>query len=358
MARAHGRTLASIWEDPDFLALTMAQQRLYLFLISQPNLNHAGLLPLTIKRWSSKAGDLTADELRSQLAALEAARFVLVDDDTEELLIRTFVRNDGVWKMPKVMGAMVSGAQEISSHQLRRALLDEMDRIPLNELSDVPGPKLPSPRQQIRDHIAVLRRTITPPEPTPPNPLRNPSAAPSDTPADPLVNPSGTLSEAPAEPSTHAHACASHAPSPAPAPTPSPTTKESAGAREPEPARCRPDGRHLIPDDFTLTDAMRRWAAATFPGLDPDYETQQFMSHHRAEGGRRRSWPDEWQKWMRRSAKYASDRANRQPPLLQVHHGGIPATAGGRPLPGTDTTVAGWLALANQLADTPQEKHA
>lgn len=342
MARAHGRTLASIWEDPDFLALTMAQQRLYLFLISQPNLNHAGLLPLTIKRWSAKAGDLTAPEVRAQLAALEVARFVLVDDDTEELLIRTFVRNDGVWKMPKVMGAMVSGAQEISSHKLRRALLKEMHRIPLHELSDEPGPKLPSTRQQIRDHITLLRRTITPPEPTPPNPLGNPSAAPCQTPSD-------TPAEPPAKPSTRAHdarahAGASRAPSPAPTPTPAPEQRESVRATQRGPAP-RPDGHTPIPDDFHLTDAMRRWATATFPSLDPDYETQQFISHHRADGRHRKSWPDEWQKWMRRSAKYASDRASRQ----HVQGAFLTAIPGGAPTSRTDQKVAAGLALADRL---------
>src|SRR5258708_6217558 len=101
MARGHGRILTSIWEDADFLALTQQQQRLYLFLISQPNLNHAGLLPLTLRRWAGKAAGLTAVELDEHLAALAAARFIVMDEDTEELLIRSFVRNDGVWKQPK-----------------------------------------------------------------------------------------------------------------------------------------------------------------------------------------------------------------------------------------------------------------
>ncbi|MFE2967526.1 helix-turn-helix domain-containing protein [Streptomyces sp. NPDC059340] len=66
-------------------------------------------------------------------------------------------------------------------------------------------------------------------------------------------------------------------------------------------------------DGFELSDFMRRWALSTFgTTLDVDYETAQFVSHHRAEGTRRRSWPDEWQKWMRRSAKYAAERTTRR----------------------------------------------
>ncbi|MFL1904808.1 hypothetical protein ACJWDR_37745 [Streptomyces tauricus] len=76
-------------------------------------------------------------------------------------------------------------------------------------------------------------------------------------------------------------------------------------------------------DGFELTDAMRAWSLRTFgPGLDIDYETAQFVDHFRAQNVRRPNWPTEWQKWIRRSAKYASERATR-PPLRAVS-GGYP----------------------------------
>jgi hypothetical protein len=71
-------------------------------------------------------------------------------------------------------------------------------------------------------------------------------------------------------------------------------------------------------DGFELTDVMRGWSLRTFgPGLDVDYETAQFVDHFRAQNTRRPNWPAEWQKWIRRSAKYASERANR-PPLRSI----------------------------------------
>lgn len=223
MARGHGRILTSIWEDDDFLALDEREQRLYLFLISQPNLNHAGLLDLTLRRWSRKARGLTSAEVEKLLQALEAARFIVMDDDTEELLIRSFVRNDGVWKQPKVMGAMVAGAMEISSKVLRRAMLAEMGRIPLDELSDEPtkstrGPG-PSIRQQVADHIDTLRKAFQDSDPDPTErgsitPSASPSGTPSDTPAE--GGPKGsTRGRAP----THVHAAPALSPTPTPAPT-------------------------------------------------------------------------------------------------------------------------------------------
>lgn len=74
-------------------------------------------------------------------------------------------------------------------------------------------------------------------------------------------------------------------------------------------------------DGFELTDAMRGWSLRTFgPGLDVDYETAQFLDHFRAQNVRRPNWPTEWQKWIRRSAKFASERATR-PPLRAVSGG-------------------------------------
>lgn len=119
----------------------------------------------------------------------------------------------------------------------------------------------------------------------------------------------------------------SETPSEAPSESPSEGPSEGAdgvevggdGAGSGARAASQPDGRALPAapidlDGFVLTDSMRRWAAATVPGLDADYETAQFVDHHRAEGRRRSNWPAEWQKWLRRSAKYASERQTRQAP--------------------------------------------
>ncbi|NUO42373.1 MAG: hypothetical protein HOV82_10075 [Streptomyces sp.] len=64
-------------------------------------------------------------------------------------------------------------------------------------------------------------------------------------------------------------------------------------------------------DGFQLTDSMRRWCAATYPGLDVDHSTAQFVSHYRSTGARRKSWPDAWQKWIRDDAQRAAQRGPR-----------------------------------------------
>ena len=178
MARAFGRILSSIWDDDDFLDLDEGQQRLYMFLVSQRNLNHAGLLQMTFKKWARKAKGLTVAQIVERLDQLDDAGFVVLDHDTEEVLVRSLVRRDGVYKQPRVMGAMVADAMEIESPRLRRALLAECERIPLDELSDKPGKDNATPiRTQVEAHIAALRAAYGV-MPTPPQSRREVSGEP------------------------------------------------------------------------------------------------------------------------------------------------------------------------------------
>jgi hypothetical protein len=122
--------------------------------------------------------------------------------------------------------------------------------------------------------------------------------------------------------------------------------------RQSPPPAGRPDGLHLIPDDFHLNDTMRRWVVSTFPGLDPDFETEQFISHFRAEGRRKRNWHDAWQKWIRDSAQYASKRARQTLPVAAGAENVIdfarPSTA--------DRRFAGAMELAARLAQEDSQK--
>jgi len=139
MARSHGRIMAAIWNDGDFIAMRGSAQRLFMFLLSQPDLSHAGLVPMRVNRWAKKAEDSTPATVRDDLAYLDERGFVVADDDTEEVLIRTFVRNDGVYKQPKVMLRMREDAQQIESPRLRAAFRAELAHLPLEELADKPG---------------------------------------------------------------------------------------------------------------------------------------------------------------------------------------------------------------------------
>lgn len=178
MARTHGRIMAAIWNDGDFIAMRGSAQRMFMFLLSQPDLSHAGLLPMRVNRWAKKAEDLSGGLVRSELDYLAERGYVVVDDETEEVLIRTMVRNDGVYKQPKVMIRLREDARQIESALLRATFRRELDRLPLDELSDRPGgpnADQPSTREQVERVVADLRNDFADAE-------EYPSEGVSDTP--------------------------------------------------------------------------------------------------------------------------------------------------------------------------------
>lgn len=129
MAREHARLLTRIWSDEDWRARSMAAQWLYKLLLSQATINNAGVLPLQPSKWSRGAADVTLPVVEAALEELAAARFVVVDRDTEEVLVRSFVRNDGVAKIPNVLKSALRQAEQIESPKLRTALAAELRRL-------------------------------------------------------------------------------------------------------------------------------------------------------------------------------------------------------------------------------------
>lgn len=129
MAREHARLQCAIWQDADFIALPAAAQRLYMLALSSPELSYAGVVPYTPSRWSRLAPDTTAAQVRRHVALLADARFVVVDESTEEMLIRTYVRHDGILRSPNVTVAMTKAAHRIVSPVIRRAFMRELVRL-------------------------------------------------------------------------------------------------------------------------------------------------------------------------------------------------------------------------------------
>jgi hypothetical protein len=132
----HAEIFVRIWDDPDWKARSPLAQWLYMLLLSQANRNWAGVLDMTFKRWTKLAAGAEA-VLNPSLNELIEHRYVVVDWDTEELLIRSFIRNDKVYKQPNVLKAALREAQEVHSWALRVALADELRRIGMEKTIEV-----------------------------------------------------------------------------------------------------------------------------------------------------------------------------------------------------------------------------
>jgi len=155
MARSYARIITGIWRNAEFRRLPGRAQRLYLLLVTQPDITAAGTLPLTIRRWADMGGDTTVQEIKDSLSELAAGKFIAVDEIAEELLVRSFVKWDGGYTNSKRRPVILDAASEVQSEQLRRVLAFEFDRLDLptarlgdvasDRASDAPCPETPGP---------------------------------------------------------------------------------------------------------------------------------------------------------------------------------------------------------------------
>lgn len=170
MARSEARLSVEIWNDPDFLALSCDAQRMYMFLISQSDLAHDGVLALRERRWSNAARGLTAPVVYAALTELQDHRFVVIDEGTEELLVRSFLRRDKVYKQPNVLRAAADHLPLVASRTIRHTLAVELARISQEAMPDPSVAIVAEMRQLLPDPTEVSTS----------NPSRNPPGNPTE----------------------------------------------------------------------------------------------------------------------------------------------------------------------------------
>ena len=183
----YGKVFKRVWGDPDFKALTVNQQALYMKLISQPDISLAGVLTLAVPRWTAQTDGLAQSSVEKALDALEAARFVVCDRQTQEVLVRSYIRNDLGWKSTKTFKAIAGAVERVLSTSIRAAISAELLRIDIAQVSDKQGSYEMTPREFVSGCISRL--VLENP------PLDGVSDTPSDTPSD-GVYPSSLLAPA------------------------------------------------------------------------------------------------------------------------------------------------------------------
>lgn len=154
MAREHARILCAIWNDKDFKQRTPGEQRLYMLLLSQKTINNAGVLPLQPAKWARGSVATTVDDVLTDLKGLAEHRYVVVDDETEEVLVRSFIRNDGIVKIPNVLKSALKQAVQVESPRLRLVLAGELRRLGLSTADRVADELDPNGSRTVPEPVA------------------------------------------------------------------------------------------------------------------------------------------------------------------------------------------------------------
>lgn len=160
MARSHGKILAKVWQDPDWTSLPPRAQWLYMLLLSQPKLSLVGCLDYMPGRWTRLAEGVSVDYVEDIVEHLEQTDYVVVDHDTDELLIRTFVRHDGIENGNVNLRKGMWGAwKAMQSADLRKVAVDNMPESLLDEHAPHEALEMSCSTPMERASERALRRT-------------------------------------------------------------------------------------------------------------------------------------------------------------------------------------------------------
>ena len=127
MARSFAYLQFSIFDG--LRGLTREGKILYFRLLVEETVNQAGIGALRVSLWARDT-EMTVAETEKALHELDDQRFVFVDYDTEQVLIRTLIRNDGIADVPNVLWSACRAALQLRSPRLRRELAAELRKLP------------------------------------------------------------------------------------------------------------------------------------------------------------------------------------------------------------------------------------
>lgn len=175
MARDHARIRLDIWADEDFTDLTSSGQWLYQRLLTHADLSYCGVTDWRPGRLAASAADLSGTDVEMFAAELEAGQFLVIDRKTEEVLVRSFVKHDGLMDKWNLAAAVARTFTAVASKALRGVIVHELYRLK-EDYPEYRGWERPDVRK-------VLRREAIAPsdarEMTLPNPTESPKGSPS-----------------------------------------------------------------------------------------------------------------------------------------------------------------------------------
>lgn len=299
MPRDHTRINVDIWGDDDWLDLSPNAQHLYFVLYTGPP-SFCGAGDWQPKKLAARARGWTAERVVDAAAELQDALFVLLDLDTDEYLIRSWIKHDTLYRVQNMAVSMANARAALASRKLRGVVVFEVSKLREAE------PKLDS---WTRDAVVKMlsQKAVDPTAEQWPSPSVSPSVRGKASPSD------STRVTEEASPSGSGRAT----------PSPAPTPNSNSSSEEPRKRGSR------IPDEFMPTEESIAKMRAECPNANLQAEHRKFVDYYKGKSGKdgtKLDWDATWRNWIR----------NARAP--QTQHGSGSAV---------DDKVNGWLEMAS-----------
>jgi len=309
MPRDRANIRTDIWGDSDWRQLSFGAQWLYNYVLTHGTLNAVGVADWRPARAQGVAAGLTRPILNAFVRELTDAFFLVLDEHTEEVLVRSFFRHDGILTNPNMLATIKRDFAAVSSPLLLGVIAHEANRLRTEYPAGITKKFNPWDRSELTTLLkssqidARTHALSRPAEDMPPTLFEEdtPSGTPSDTPS-PRGSGRGSGT----------------------------TTATSTSTKEPLSSALAADGGVLIPDDWSPNQKHRDKAKSL--NLDVDRESARFIEHANRTVRRLKNWNAGFTNWLKQQAMYAQQRATSAP-------------AG--PIPRAPRQTAAEVALAN-----------
>lgn len=279
MARDRANIRIDMWADMDVRKLSLGAQHLYMMILTHSTLNYAGVADWRPGRYAALTANRTRADVEADAQELQQAHFIYTDEDTEEVMVRSFLRHDGVIKHPRLHVSMAKDYAGISSTEICAFVAFELQKLHKEQ-----------PTLALWADLRV--QTILKSEAKDLKELSQsfPIALP-----EPLANPlAKDLNSVSKDTSTA---------------TSTPTSNEVGGVNSPPQPRGQSGTR--IPANFTATPEMIRWALDNAPNVNTKASTQKFKAHYRSVSGPQQfktDWVAAWESWLLSDQQRATDK--------------------------------------------------
>lgn len=267
MPRDRANIKTNIWASTDWRRLSKDAQRLYLLLLSHPDLSYAGVCDWRPGRLAQMSETDSVEAVVRDADELERRHFVLRDDVTEEICVRSFVKHDGLLRHPQLSVSFANAYAAIASPAIREVVANEAQKLHSREPDLIAWSKL-----QVKTILSEPARDMT---------------------LEPL---GGELApELAPEPAPQLGASSTQARGLATTTATSTTTEEQVSSADAENAT-------LIPDGWAPTQKHRDKAADL--QLDVERAAQRFIAHARRTRRRQKSWHLSFSNWLAKDLEF------------------------------------------------------
>jgi hypothetical protein len=118
-----------MWLDDEWRDMTPLGQWLYLLVLTHPERSLAGVIDWRPGRIKEFARECSMRDVMVAAQECSDKFFLVFDQGTEEVLVRSFVRWDGLLRQPRMGVAVANAFGSIGSNKLRAALVHELVRL-------------------------------------------------------------------------------------------------------------------------------------------------------------------------------------------------------------------------------------